>query len=79
MLEDIKKPMLLEKIIQALALQLGAEVSTSELGSLVGANRKTVEKYIDLLVKSYVIFILPAFSRSARNEIRKGRKIYFFY
>ncbi|MDD5599768.1 MAG: ATP-binding protein [Victivallaceae bacterium] len=78
MLEDIKKPTLLEKIIQALALQLGSEVSTNELGNLVGANRKTVEKYIDLLVKSYVIFVLPAFSRNARNEIRKGRKVYFY-
>ncbi len=78
MLEDIKKPMLLEKIIKAVALQLGSEVSFNELGRLVGANQKTIEKYIDLLEKAYVIFVLPAFSRNARNEIRKGRKIYFY-
>ncbi|MBU8902815.1 MAG: DUF4143 domain-containing protein, partial [Victivallales bacterium] len=45
---------------------------------LVGADQKTIEKYIDLLEKAYVIFVLPAFSRNARNEIRKGRKIYFY-
>lgn len=78
MLEDIKKPVLLEKIIRALALQLGSEVSYSEIAQLVGADNKTVEKYIDLLEKAYVIFVLPAFSGNARNEIKKGRKIYFY-
>jgi predicted AAA+ superfamily ATPase len=78
MLEDIKKPALLEKIIRALALQLGSEVSYSEIGQLVGADNKTVEKYIDLLEKAYVVFVLPAFSGNERNEIRKGRKIYFY-
>lgn len=78
MLEDIKKPALLEKIIRALALQLGSEVSYSEISQLVGADNKTVEKYIDLLEKAYVVFVLPAFSGNERNEIRKGRKIYFY-
>lgn len=78
MLEDIKKPALLEKIIRALALQLGSEVSYSEIGQLVGADNKTVEKYIDLLEKAYVVFVLPAFSGNERNEIKKGRKIYFY-
>lgn len=78
MLEDIKKPALLEKIIRALALQLGSEVSYSEIGQMVGADNKTVEKYIDLLEKAYVVFVLPAFSGNERNEIRKGRKIYFY-
>lgn len=78
MLEDIKKPALLEKIIRALALQLGSEVSYSEISRLVGADNKTVEKYIDLLEKAYVVFVLPAFSGNERNEIRKGRKIYFY-
>lgn len=77
-LEDIKKPALLEKIIRALALQIGSEVSFNEIAQLLGADNKTIEKYIDLLQKSYVIFQLPAFSRNARNEIKKGRKIYFF-
>lgn len=78
MLEDIKKPALLEKIIRALALQLGSEVSYSEISQLVGADNKTVEKYIDLLEKAYVVFVLPAFSGNERNEIKKGRKIYFY-
>nr|WP_222846249.1 ATP-binding protein [Pontiella sulfatireligans] len=78
MLEQIKKPVLLEKILKALALQLGNEVSYNELGRLVGADIQTVEKYIDLLEKSFVIFRLPAYSRNVRNEIRKGRKIYFY-
>lgn len=77
-LEQIKKPALLEKILAALALQLGNEVSYTEIGQLVGADKGTVEKYVDLLEKSFVIFKLPAFSRNLRNEIKKGRKIYFY-
>jgi predicted AAA+ superfamily ATPase len=78
MLEQLKKPQLLEKLVRALALQVGSEVSFNELGRTVGTDNKTVEKYIDLLEKAFVIFRLPAFSRNVRNEIRKGRKIYFF-
>lgn len=78
MLDGVKKPQLLDKLIRALALQLGSEVSSGELSKLVGADVKTVDKYIDLLEKSYVVFSLPAFSRNARAEIRKGRKIYFY-
>jgi predicted AAA+ superfamily ATPase len=74
----IKKPALLEKILQALALQVGNEVSFTEIGQLVKADNETVERYIDLLEKTYVIFRLPAFSRNIRNEIKKGRKIYFY-
>jgi predicted AAA+ superfamily ATPase len=78
MLEQIKKPALLEKLLNALALQLGSEVNYNELGQLIGSDRKTVEKYIDLLKKAFVIFELPAFSRNLRNEIKKGKKIYFY-
>ncbi|MGC8758145.1 MAG: ATP-binding protein [Caldisericaceae bacterium] len=77
-LEQIKKPILLDKILKALALQLGSEVSYSEVGQLVNADQETVEKYIDLLEKSFVVFRLPAFSRNVRNEIRKGKKVYFY-
>jgi len=76
--EIVTKPVLLEKILQALALQLGNEVSYHEIGQLVGADNQTVERYIDLLEKAFVIFRLPAFSRNVRNEIKKGRKIYFY-
>jgi uncharacterized protein len=78
MLEKIKKPVLLEKIIRALALQIGSEVNYNEIAQLVKSDYKTVEKYIDLLCKTYVIFILPALNRNVRNEITKGRKIYFW-
>lgn len=76
-LEELKKPQLLEKILRALALQIGSEVNTAELSRLVGAAIRTVEKYINLLTQAYIIFDLPAYSRNVRNEIRKGRKIYF--
>ncbi len=76
-LEGIKKPPLLEKLVKALALQLGSEVSFYELGQLTGADTHTVERYIDLLEKAYVLFRLPAYSRNVRNEIKKGKKIYF--
>ena len=78
MLDNIKKPALLEKLLRALALQLGSEVNYNELGEIIGANKQTVEKYIDLLVKCFVIFVLPALNRNARNELRKGKKIYFY-
>ncbi len=77
-LTQVKKPYLLEKILQALALQLGSEVSFNELSRLVGADKETVERYIFLLEQAFVIYRLPSFSRNVRNEINKGRKIYFF-
>lgn len=78
LLESVKRPVLIEKLMQALALQIGSEVSNIELGQIVGADGKTVEKYIDLLEKAYIIFKLPSLSRNMRNEIKKGRKIYFY-
>ena len=77
-LEQLNKPVLLEKILRALALQVGSEVSSTEISREVGADRGTVEKYIDLLEKAFVIFKLPALSRNVRNEIKKGKKIYFY-
>ena len=78
MLEQVKKPALIEKLLKALALQLGNEVSNNELAQLIEADKGTVEKYLDLLEKVFVIFRLPAFSRNVRNEIKKGKKIYFY-
>ena len=74
----VKKPPVLEKIVQALALQLGSEVSFAELAQLTGVDNTTVERYVDLLEKAFVIFRLPSLSRNVRNEIKKGRKIYFY-
>jgi predicted AAA+ superfamily ATPase len=76
-LETIKKPVLLEKILFALALQIGNEVSYNELAVLLNSDKETIEKYIDLLEKTGVIFRLGALSRNVRNEIKQGRKIYF--
>jgi predicted AAA+ superfamily ATPase len=79
MLEGIQKPILLEKLLQALAFQVGSEVSYHELGQLLGKiNPATIEKYIDLLEKAFIIFRLHALSRNQRNEIKKGKKIYFY-
>lgn len=74
---DVKKPALLEKLLQALALQIGNEVSYHELGQIVGADNQTIERYIDLLEKTFVIYRLIALSRNLRNELKKARKIYF--
>lgn len=76
-MDQLKKPSLLVKLLQALALQLGSEVSYHEVAQLIGADPQTVERYIDLLEQSFVLFRLPSLSRNARNEIKKGRKVYF--
>jgi predicted AAA+ superfamily ATPase len=66
------------KLLQAIALQVGSEISYNELSRNLGIDKITVEKYIDLLEKAYVIFRLNAFSRNARNEIKRAKKIYFY-
>lgn len=76
-LEQIKRPVLLEKLLRALALQVGNEVNYHELAQTIGTDGKTVDRYIDLLEKAFVIFRLPALNRNVRNEIKKGKKIYF--
>ena len=77
-LDQIQKPALLEKILKALALQIGSEVSYNELAGLLGSDKGTIEKYIDLLEKAYIIFRLNGLNRNVRNEIKKGKKIYFY-
>ncbi|MEM9259590.1 MAG: ATP-binding protein, partial [Bacteroidota bacterium] len=74
----IRRVDLLRKILQALAFQVGSEVSYNEVAKTVGADRGTVEFYIDLLEKAFVIFRLSSLSRNLRNEIKQGRKIYFW-
>ena len=78
MLEQIKKPLILEKLLKALALQVGSEISYQEIAQTIGSDGKTVDKYIDLLEKSFVVFRLPALNRNVRNEIKKGKKVYFY-
>lgn len=77
-LVNIKKPDLLMKLLNALALQLGSEVSYNELAKILGVDRMTVINYIDLLEKVYAIFRLHPFSTNQRNEITAKPKIYFY-
>jgi predicted AAA+ superfamily ATPase len=74
---EIRKPEVLEKLLQALALQMGNEVNFNELSRLIGVNKNTIQNYIEILEKGYIIFRLNSFSRNIRNEIRQNRKIYF--
>ena len=75
---SIKKSDKLMTLLQAIAFQVGDQVSYSELASTVGIDVKTVESYIDVLEKCYIIFRLPSFSRNLRNELKNNRKIYFY-
>jgi len=75
---DIRKPEVLDKLLQALALQMGSEVNYNELSQLIGINKITVQKYIDILEKGYIVFRLKSFSKNIRNEIKQNRKIYFY-
>ncbi|MBQ9545999.1 MAG: ATP-binding protein [Bacteroidales bacterium] len=76
--ERIKRPDKIVRLLQALAYQVGSEVSTNELSRMVELDRATVEKYINLLEQAQVIFRLGAFSRNLRSEIKSSRKIYFY-
>lgn len=77
-IDDVRKPELLEKLLVALALQVGNGVSYNELAQTLNSDAKTVEKYIGLLEKCFIIFRLGAFSRNLRNELKRGRKVYFY-
>jgi uncharacterized protein len=76
--QGIRKPEILGKILQALALQVSSEVSFNELSNLLQIDKNTVSNYIDLLEKAFIIFRLTPLKRNLRNEINSGRKIYFF-
>lgn len=77
-LEMIRKSAILEKLVKALALQVGSEASVHELAQISGSDDKTVERYLSILERAYVIFRLPAFSRNVRTELKKSRKVYFY-
>ncbi len=77
-LESIKKPDKLTRLLKALALQIGSQVSYNEIGNLIGLDSKTVEKYIDILEKSFIIFRLGSYARNQRNELKSSRKIFFW-
>ncbi len=77
MYEGLKKPTAIKKLLQALAFQVGSEVSLQELGQTIGIDPKTVNVYIDILEKAYIIFRLTPLSRNLRNEIKAKNKVYF--
>ena len=77
-LDSINKPDKLVRLLKALALQIGSQVSYNELGQLIGLDSKTVERYVDVLEKSFIIFRLNSFSRNLRNELKTSRKVYFW-
>ena len=76
--ERIKKSSKIIKLLRALALQIASEVSYNELAQLIGLDKNTIEKYIDLLEQSFIIFRLNSLSRNLRNELKKSKKIYFY-
>ncbi len=76
--ENIKKPEKLEKLIKAIALQIGSEVSYNELGEICGLDNETIERYINILEKAFIVFKLEPYSNNLRNELKKKRKIYFY-
>lgn len=76
--QSIRKPELLPNLLEALARQVGNEVPYNELAQLLGSDPATIQRYIDLLEKSFVVFRLRSFSRNLRNELKKSRKIYFY-
>ena len=78
MYEGLKKPTVIKKLLQALAFQVGSEVSLQELGQTLGIDPKTVNIYIDILEKAFIVFRLTPLSRNLRNEIKAKNKVYFY-
>ena len=76
--DNLRKPVVLDKLLKALAFQVGSEVSYNELAQIVGSDSKTVEKYIELLEKCFIVFRLNGLCRNLRNELKKSKKVYFY-
>ncbi|MBS4033345.1 MAG: ATP-binding protein [Ignavibacterium sp.] len=76
-LEGVKHSSKLARLLQLIAFQIGKEISYNELGTQLGMSKNTVERYLDLLEKTFVIFKLAGFSRNLRKEISKNPRYYF--
>lgn len=76
--QEVKNPDLIFNLLKALALQIGNEVSYNGLSNILGVDKKTVERYVNLLEKNFIVFRLSPFTKNKRREISKLRKIYFF-
>jgi len=77
-LEGVRHSNKLVQLLQLLAFQIGKEASLNELGTQLGMSKNTVERYLDLLEKVFVIYALGGFSRNLRKEISKSRRYYFY-
>lgn len=76
--DNLRKPDVLDKLLRAIAFQVGSEVSYNELAQTIGSDSKTVERYIELLEKCFIVFRLNGLNRNIRNELKKAKKIYFY-
>ena len=74
----IRKPVVLDKLLKLLAFQVGNEVSLNELARALGLDKKTVDTYIQLLEKTFIVFRLQSFGRNPRKEITTKKKVYFY-
>ncbi|MCL2233200.1 MAG: ATP-binding protein [Treponema sp.] len=77
-LERLQKVEKITRLLQALALQVGSQVSYSEIGAIVGIDSKTVEKYIELLEKIFIVYRITSYSKNAHNELKASKKVYFY-
>jgi len=76
-LEGVRNASKISRLLQLIAFQIGKEVSYTELGTSLGMSKNTVERYLDLLEKAFVLQRLPGFSRNLRNEITKNSRYCF--
>lgn len=76
--KDIRKPELLDKLLQLLAHQMGSEVSLNELATQLKVKTETIDSYIDLLEKAFVVFRLSSYATNERKEVTKMKKVYFW-
>jgi uncharacterized protein len=74
----VKTPDLIKRLLLLLAHQAGSEVSVNELATQLQMARPTVDRYLDLLEQTFVIFRLPSFSTNPRKEIAKSQKVFFW-
>jgi len=77
-LTGLRKPQVLDDLLKALSWQVGSQVSYNELSRTLGIDVKTVDKYITILEKNFILFTLPSFARNLRNELLRSKKIYFY-
>jgi uncharacterized protein len=76
--QDVKNATVIRNLLKILALRIGQEISLHDVGKHIGLDSRTVERYIDLLEKSYIIFRLPPYYTNREKEITKMHKIYFY-